>query len=459
MGRIGPNGFMVNLVAPIARGLQQPIVEIYGRIRAITGSMIEVSGVINRVAIGDRLHLYAKNGVDFVMAEIIGFRDNNALVMPYGPVDGLGLGSRAVITSHSAHIYPTMEWIGRVINCFGEPIDGKGELPRGEEKISIKQTPPPAHSRRRVGGKMDLGVRALNSFTSCCYGQRLGIFAGSGVGKSVLLSMIAKYSSAQIVVIGLIGERGREVQDFLQDDLGEEGMKRAVVCVSTSDEPALQRREAALTTIAVAEFFRDQGLSVLLLMDSVTRFAMAQREIGLSVGEPPTTKGYTPSCFAELPKLMERAGPGADNYKGKKQGDITAFFTVLVDGDDHNEPIADAVRGILDGHIVLDRAIANRGRFPAVNILKSLSRTMPGCNSEAENTIINTARRFMATYDDMSELIRLGAYRKGSNPDVDRAIFLNDDFENFLRQYKHDSTDLPSCYDALAKILDKQDTS
>ncbi len=446
-----------DFVTPIIKELNKPIIEIYGRIQAITGSMIEVSGVINRVAIGDRLNLISKNGDNQVLAEIIGFRDNNALVMPYGSVDGLGLGSKAIIAKNSAHIYPSMEWIGRVVNAFGEPIDGKGELTTGELKIPIKQSPPPAHSRRRVGGKLDLGVRALNAFTSCCYGQRLGIFAGSGVGKSVLLSMIAKYSSSQIVVIGLIGERGREVQDFIQEDLGEEGMKRAVVVVSTSDEPALQRREAALTTMAVAEYFRDMGLSVMLLMDSVTRFAMAQREIGLAVGEPPTTKGYTPSCFAELPKLMERAGPGSDNYHGVQQGDITAFFTVLVDGDDHNEPIADAVRGILDGHIVLDRNIANRGRFPAVNILKSLSRTMPGCNSEAENVIVNTARKYMALYDDMSELIRLGAYRKGSNPEVDKAIFYNQDFEDFLRQYKHDATSLDVSYELLAKILDKQE--
>ena len=266
------------------------------------------------------------------------------------------------------------------------------------------------------GEPLDLGVRTLNTFLTVCRGQRMGIFSGSGVGKSVLLSMLARNMSADISVIGLVGERGREVQEFLQDDLGPAGLARSVVVVSTSDEPALMRRQAAYLTLTIAEYFRDLDKDVLVLMDSVTRFAMAQREIGLSAGEPPTAKGYTPTVFTELPRLLERAGPGTE------QGTITGLFSVLVDGDDHNEPVADAVRGILDGHIVMERAIAERGRYPAINILKSISRTMPRAADPAYLPAINRARQVMATYSDMEELIRLGAYRPGSSAEVDEAI-------------------------------------
>jgi flagellum-specific ATP synthase len=275
----------------------------------------------------------------------------------------------------------------------------------------------------------------------------MGIFAGSGVGKSVLLSMLARNVSADVSVIGLVGERGREVQEFIQDDLGAAGLARSVVVVSTSDEPALMRRQAAYLTMAISESFRDAGKDVLVLMDSVTRFAMAQREIGLSAGEPPTAKGYTPTVFTELPRLLERAGPGTD------KGTITGIFTVLVDGDDHNEPVADAVRGILDGHIVMERAIAERGRFPAINILKSISRTMPRAANPQYLPAITRAKQVMATYSDMEELIRLGAYRPGSSAEVDEAIGFHKPLEDFLRQMKDEATSLPEGYERLEQIL------
>ncbi len=343
-------------------------------------------------------------------------------------------------------------WLGRVVNAMGEPIDGKGPLPAGPSPYPFRNAPPPAHARKRVGAPLDLGVRALNTFLTCCRGQRMGVFAGSGVGKSVLLSMLARNVAADVSVIGLVGERGREVQEFLQDDLGEAGLARSVVVVSTSDEPALMRRQAAYLTLAIAEYFRDEHKDVLVLMDSVTRFAMAQREIGLSAGEPPTAKGYTPTVFTELPRLLERAGPGTN------AGTITGIFTVLVDGDDHNEPVADAVRSILDGHIVMERAIAERGRYPAINVLKSVSRTMPRAADPAYLPAVNRARQVMATYADMEELIRLGAYRAGSSAEVDEAIRLHQPLEGFLGQGKEESTSLTEAYRWLEQILGHAET-
>jgi flagellum-specific ATP synthase len=383
---------------------------------------------------------------------VIGFSGNNAVVMPFAGLDGVRRGCKAVIANAANQVRPSSAWLGRVVNALGEPIDGKGPLPQGSSPMPFRNTPPPAHSRKRVGAPLDLGVRAMNTFLTCCRGQRMGIFAGSGVGKSVLLSMLARNVDAAVSVIGLIGERGREVQEFLQDDLGEEGLARSVVVVATSDEPALMRRQAAYLTLAVAEYFRDEDQDVLCLMDSVTRFAMAQREIGLSAGEPPTAKGYTPTVFTELPKLLERAGPGLG------EGAITAIFTVLVDGDDHNEPIADAVRGILDGHIVMQRSIAERGRYPAINILKSVSRTMPKSADPEFWPTIQKARAVMATYADMEELIRLGAYRAGSSPEVDEAIRLHEPLEAFLRQRKDENASLADGYRQLAQILGNLET-
>ncbi|MBW7971367.1 flagellar protein export ATPase FliI [Bradyrhizobium sp. BR 10289] len=426
-------------------------VNIYGRVVGVRGLMVEVAGPIHAMSVGARLVI--ETGANrSIPCEVIGFSGNNAVVMPFAGLDGVRRGCKAVIANAANQVRPSSAWLGRVVNALGEPIDGKGPLPQGSSPMPFRNTPPPAHSRKRVGAPLDLGVRAMNTFLTCCRGQRMGIFAGSGVGKSVLLSMLARNVDAAVSVIGLIGERGREVQEFLQDDLGEEGLARSVVVVATSDEPALMRRQAAYLTLAVAEYFRDENQDVLCLMDSVTRFAMAQREIGLSAGEPPTAKGYTPTVFTELPKLLERAGPGLG------EGAITAIFTVLVDGDDHNEPIADAVRGILDGHIVMQRSIAERGRYPAINILKSVSRTMPKSADPQFWPVIQKARAVMATYADMEELIRLGAYRAGSSPEVDEAIRLHEPLEAFLRQRKDENASLAEGYRQLAQIIGNLET-
>lgn len=419
----------------------------YGRVAAVQGLLVEVAGAERSLAVGSRVLVQARDGGE-VACEAIGFRDGRALLMPFGALEGVGIGCKAYVGEAEPAVFPSPAWLGRVVNALGEPVDGKGPLPKGGLPAPLRAKPPAAHTRARVGGKLDLGVRALNAFASCCQGQRMGIFAGSGVGKSVLMSMLARYTAADVNVIGLIGERGREVQEFLQDDLGSDGLARSVVVVATSDESALMRRQAAHLTLTLSEYFRDRGRQVLCLMDSVTRFAMAQREIGLAAGEPPATKGYTPTVFAELPRLLERAGPGAEGA-----GAITGLFTVLVEGDDHNEPVADAVRGILDGHIVMERAIAERGRYPAINVLRSVSRTMPGCNTEAEQAAVAQARRLMAAYADMEELIRLGAYRRGNDAEIDRAIALMPAIEAFLSQDKGERTPLAEGYERLAAIL------
>lgn len=424
-----------------------PQLDAFGRVTAIQGLLVEVSFGMQVLAVGSRILIDATGG-ERVAGEVVGFRSGKALCLPFGTLDGIRMGCRVTMEPDGPYAFPCEGWLGRVIDGFGRPLDGAGRLPQGELARPIRAAPPAAHSRARVGERLDLGVRALNTFTTCCLGQRMGIFAGSGVGKSVLLSMMARYTTADVVVIGLIGERGREVKEFLEEDLGPEGLKRSVVVVATSDESALMRRQAAYLTLTTAEYFRDQGLNVLCLMDSVTRFAMAQREIGLSSGEPPASKGYTPTVFSELPRLLERAGPGEAG-----QGTITGLFTVLVEGDDHNEPVADAVRGILDGHIVLDRRIAERGRFPAVNILRSVSRTMPACNPPEEQALIAEARRSLSLYDDMEELIRLGAYKAGNDPALDRAIALQPALEGFLAQGRTEDTDLGTSFAELEQVL------
>ncbi|MFL5106840.1 MAG: flagellar protein export ATPase FliI [Xanthobacteraceae bacterium] len=426
-------------------------IETYGRVVGVRGLMVEVAGPIHAMSVGARVVIESGGG-RAIPCEVVGFSGPHALLMPFAPLEGVRRGCRAVVSSVAGAVRPSPAWLGRVVNAMGEPIDGKGPLPIGPAPFPFRASPPPAHARRRVGSPLDLGVRVLNTFVTCCRGQRMGIFSGSGVGKSVLLSMLARNVEADVSVIGLVGERGREVQEFLQEDLGDAGLARSVVVVSTSDEPALMRRQAAYLTLTIAEYFRDEAKDVLVLMDSVTRFAMAQREIGLSAGEPPTAKGYTPTVFTELPRLLERAGPGTE------EGTITGIFTVLVEGDDHNEPVADAVRSILDGHIVMERGIAERGRYPAINVLRSISRTMPRAADPHYLPAINRARQIMATYADMEELIRLGAYRPGSSPEVDQAIALHGPLEEFLGQGKDEASTLGEGYIRLEQILTDLET-
>ena len=423
-----------------------PVITRYGRVISVQGLLVEVAGIQSEVSIGSRCVIETRRSVD-VTAEVVGFRDDHALLMPFRELEGVGLGCRVVIGDAEPVVYPNRGWLGRVVNGFGEPIDGKGPLPRGVDAYALRASPPPAHNRQRVGDKLDLGVRSINTFMTCCRGQRMGIFSGSGIGKSVLLSMLSRYTQSEVNVIGLVGERGREVTEFIEDNLGVEGLKKSVVVVATSDESALLRRQAAYLTLTLSEYFRDLDNDVLCLMDSVTRFAMAQREIGLSGGEPPASRGYTPTVFAELPKLLERAGPG----EGK--GTITGLFTVLVEGDDHNEPVSDAVRAILDGHIVLDRSIAERGRYLPINILRSVSRTMPKCNAPEETAQITEARTLISTYEGMAEMISLGAYRAGSDPAVARAIQLYPLLESYLAQNIDDAADFDSAFEQLNEIL------
>jgi len=345
-----------------------------------------------------------------------------------------------------------MSWLGRVIDPLGRPADGGPALPPGPMPMMLRAAPPSATRRARLGPPIDLGVRVLNCFATCRTGQRLGLFAGSGVGKSTLLSMLARYTACDVTVLALVGERGREVREFIEDDLGPEGLERAVVVVATGDAPPLLRREAAYAAMTVAEFFRDQGKSVLLLMDSVTRFALALREIGLANGEPPATRGYPPSVFAELPRLLERAGPGAMAADGSA-GQITALFTVLVEGSDHDEPVADAVRGILDGHVVLDRRIGEAGRYPAVDVLRSLSRAANAILTPAQIAMLRQARAHLALHADMADMIRLGAYRQGTDAAVDAAIRIVPRLEAMLAQHRDEPASLALSFAALAEAL------
>jgi flagellum-specific ATP synthase len=395
-----------------------------GRVEQVVGVIVESVGPAGRV--GEICHLDTGRNRPPILAEVVGFRGNRVLLMPLSGMGDIAHGNEVVATGRALTVRAGQGLLGRVLDGLGRPIDG-GPMVVGGTELSVHQTPPHPLRRQRIREPLPLGVRAIDAFLTCGKGQRIGIFSGSGVGKSTLLGMIARNSTADVNVIGLVGERGREVGEFIEGNLGSEGMQRSVVVVATSDQPAIQRLKAAFVATTIAEQFRDQGLHVLLTMDSVTRIAWAQREIGLAIGEPPTTRGYTPSVFAVLPQLLERSGAG-------EKGTITGLYTVLVEGDDFNEPVADTVRGILDGHIVLTRKLAERGHYPAIDILASVSRLMPQVVSEEQREAALLLRRLTATYRSAEDLINIGAYQDGSSPEIDRAKAMMPLIESCLTQ-------------------------
>jgi flagellum-specific ATP synthase len=417
----------------------------HGRVEQVVGLVIESTGP--SVSIGESCYITRSGTEDPIPAEVVGFRQNRVLLMPLGEMRGLGPGSEVIPSDGSFKIPVGDHLLGRVIDALGNPLDGLGPLQRLNEFYPIHRMPPPAMNRRRILTPVATGIRVVDSLLTLGEGQRLGIFAGSGVGKSTLIGMVAKNSEADINVIALVGERGREVRDFLERDLGPEGLKRSIVVVATSDQPSLIRIQAALVAMAVAEYFRDQGRRVMLMMDSITRFAMAQREVGLAIGEPPTTKGYTPSVFALLPKLLERAGTTSHT------GSITGLFTILVEADDMNEPIADACRAILDGHIVLSRTLASQGQYPAVDVLNSVSRVMTDIVSEDHQQAATAIRSILATYESVKDLISIGAYVRGSNPRVDQALARLDSVLLFLKQTPSEVSSWKETQDRLKAFL------
>ena len=395
-----------------------------GRVVKIVGLTIESLGP--QVSVGDACMISSGNHLKKVLAEVVGFKDNRILLMPLGDMEGIGPGSYVESIGHPLQVSVSKSLLGRILDGLGKPIDEKGPL-YTEEQYNIENVAPDPLKRDRIKNILPLGVKAIDGILTVGEGQRIGIFAGSGVGKSTLLGMIAKNTKADVNVIALIGERGREVREFIERDLGKEGLKRSVLVIATSDRPAMERQKAAKTATAIAEYFRDQGKNVLLMMDSLTRFSMAQREIGLAIGEPPVSRGYTPSVFSVMPKLLERTG-------NSDRGSITALYTVLVDGDDMNEPITDAARGILDGHVVLSRRMANKNHYPAIDILQSVSRVMTEIVSKDHKKHANYLTAILATYRESEDLINIGAYSKGSNPEIDEAINKIKAVNNFLTQ-------------------------
>jgi flagellum-specific ATP synthase len=400
-----------------------------GKVTQIIGLLIESQGP--RVNLGDLCYIHSSRQ-EVLPAEVVGFRQNQVLLLPLGDMSGVGPGCHVVSSRKTLKVGVGKHLLGRVLDGLGNPIDGKGPL-MVESEYPLHTAPPPPLSRQRITQKISVGVRAIDGLITLGRGQRIGIMAGSGVGKSTLLGMIARNTEANVNVIGLIGERGREVREFIERDLGEEGLKRSVVVVATSDQPALLRLKGALTATAIAEYFRDKGLDVMLMMDSVTRFAAAQREVGLTVGEPPATRGYTPSVFALLPKLLERSGPG-------EKGSITGIYTVLVDGDDMNEPVADTVRSILDGHIVLSRNLAALNHYPAIDVLQSVSRLMLEIVNNDHWQQAQKIRSYLAIYKEAEDLINIGAYVSGSNLGIDEAVRKIGLIRSFLKQDVFDNT-------------------
>ncbi len=418
-------------------------IKLNGKITQIIGLVMESQGP--NVNLGDLCYVYPRKQGEPVPAEVVGFRENRILLMPVGELQGIGPGCEVVSAHRTLKVSVGRQLLGRILDGLGNPIDDKGPLICNQE-YPLTATPPPPLTRRRIEEKLGVGVRAIDSLLTLGRGQRVGIMAGSGVGKSTLLGMIARNTEADISVIALIGERGREVREFIERDLGEEGLRRSVVIVATSDQPALVRIKGAMTATAVAEYFRDQGMDVMLMMDSVTRFAMAQREVGLTVGEPPATRGYTPSVFSMLPKLLERSGTG-------DRGSITGIYTVLVDGDDMNEPIADAVRSILDGHVVLSRSLAALNHYPAIDVLNSVSRVMMEIVNKEHIKSAQQLRALLATYREAEDLINIGAYAHGSNPNIDRAIAVFDQIKSFLQQDVNENTPMSETIERLKTLV------
>jgi len=417
-----------------------------GKVCQVIGLTVESTGPAAKV--GEICDIYPlKNGNKVIKAEVVGFKDNKTILMPLGDLAGIGPGSKVVSTNKSLMVPVGMKFIGRILDGLGNPMDGKGDV-QPDTYYNIDNDPPDPLSRERITEPLPLGVKAIDGLLTVGRGQRIGIFAGSGVGKSTLMGIIARNAMADINVITLVGERGREVRDFIEKDLKEEGLKKSVLIIATSDRPALVRLKAAMLGTAVAEFFRDQGMSVLFLMDSLTRFAMAQREVGMAVGEPPVSRGYTPSVYAKLPGLLERTG-------NSSKGSITGLYTVLVDGDDMNEPISDTVRGILDGHIVLSRALANRNHYPAIDVLASISRVMPDIVTREHYAMANEIKNKMALYRDVQDLITIGAYKKGGNPEIDEAVFLHPFIEKFLKQAIDESFSFDEVKTMMEEILHK----
>lgn len=418
----------------------------YGRVKRVVGLMIESQGPESSIGDVCFIHVGTKKKRK-IQAEVVGFKDENVILMPYTSIHDISPGSLVETTMKPLEIKAGPGLIGKVVDSLGIPLD-QSSLPKGLAAVPTEQDPPNPLSRPPISEPIEVGVRMIDSLLTVGSGQRVGIFAGSGVGKSTLLGMIARNTTADLNVIGLIGERGREVREFIERDLGPEGLKRSIVVVATSDQPALMRIKGAYTATAIAEYFRDKGLNVMLMMDSVTRVAMAQREVGLAVGEPPTTKGYTPSVFAILSRLLERTGTN-------EFGSITGFYTVLVDGDDMNEPIADTVRGILDGHFVLDRDLANKGQYPAVNVLKSISRIMNNIVSDEHVKAAERLRELLSTYINAEDLINIGAYKKGTSAEIDEAIMRYPQILNFLKQGTNERVSINESVQALLQLVRK----
>ncbi|MCX6135331.1 MAG: flagellar protein export ATPase FliI [Ignavibacteriales bacterium] len=436
-------GFAENVDTYLSRLKHVDLIKVNGRVTQVIGLVVESNGPNS--SLGEVCVVKSKGGEDVCYAEVVGFRNNRVLSMILGDAAAISPGSEIVATGRALSVSVGKSLLGRVIDGLGRPLDGKGPI-EPEEMRPINNAPPNPLERKRIVEPVATGIRSIDALLTCGKGQRVGIFAGSGVGKSVALGMIARNTSADVNVICLVGERGREVGEFLDRELGVEGLKRSVVLVATSDQAALIRIKAVFMATTIAEYFRDKGLDVMLLMDSVTRFAMAQREVGLAIGEPPTTKGYTPSVFALLPKVLERAGNSVT-------GSITGLYTVLVEGDDMNEPVADAVRSILDGHIVLSRRLASSGHYPAVDVLESVSRVMPSVTSEEQRDAAHKLLDMLATYREAEDLINIGAYVKGSNPRIDEAIKRIAPIRSFLRQKSEEKAEFGRSVQSLITLM------